>query len=432
MADALFNAGQRSQDGSSKVRQFAEDFLDLAEKGMATTVKEAQGVATGVGYLTDKMETWGKQVEDAARSKLPAWAFSLIFSGKEADDQTKTVGVLTNAIRGMGLEYDAAGNKINTFAQRFDASLGSLGSMKKPAPELDPLSEEKRKALDRSFLELQKSLANESVARAIAREQDLIKMKEFDEKQIGNAVTRQTTRLMIEKKFQEDMRNLRFTSLFQDVATEQEMLEKAYADKLLTIAKFEADRNNLEVNFGELRKKYAQKFAIDSALITARQYSSLASIADTSMGQIRQLSETQGGQTFNILKGLAMATALVHGYAAVVAAIKAGMEIGGPAAPALAASFAAVTAAGVAAQIAAISRTQPNTTGGGAAPAAPSIGAGGGDAAAAGVGGGGGNNQTLYINGINRTDLYSGDAVRDLSRAIIQYQRDGGSVILNG
>ncbi|HEV7284389.1 MAG TPA: hypothetical protein VGN75_05990, partial [Kaistia sp.] len=89
------------------------------------------------------------------------------------------------------------------------------------------------------------------------------------------------------------------------------------------------------------------------------------------------------------------------------------------------AAAASVAAAG-AAQLAAIART--NKDGGGSAPAAS-----GSSAAGAQPTGGdtqGGSTSTLYVQGISSSQLFSGDAVRDLAQKLIDYQSDGGKVVL--
>jgi hypothetical protein len=38
--------------------------------------------------------------------------------------------------------------------------------------------------------------------------------------------------------------------------------------------------------------------------------------------------------------------------------------------------------------------------------------------------------QQLMVQGINPKDMYSGDMVRDLAGKLLQYQKDGGQVVL--
>jgi hypothetical protein len=83
-----------------------------------------------------------------------------------------------------------------------------------------------------------------------------------------------------------------------------------------------------------------------------------------------------------------------------------------------------------AAQIAAIKST--NLGGGGSAPrsvpsapAPPTDGGGGGA-------GGGGLQQTLTVTGMDANQLFGGEAVRRLAERLLDYQRNGGRVVLGG
>lgn len=96
---------------------------------------------------------------------------------------------------------------------------------------------------------------------------------------------------------------------------------------------------------------------------------------------------------------------------------------------------AAVTAAMGAAQIAKIRST--SQSGGGASPSAPSsAGAGAARASAPQSGSGAAapaaatQGQTLTVAGISASGFFSGDVVRDLAQKLIDYQRDGGKVVL--
>lgn len=88
------------------------------------------------------------------------------------------------------------------------------------------------------------------------------------------------------------------------------------------------------------------------------------------------------------------------------------------------AAAAAVGAMG-AVQIAKIASTNKGGGGGGASAAAPA-------AAAAAAAPAQGPSQTLFVQGINPNDIYSGEAVRNLAEKLLAYQRDGGRVVLGG
>lgn len=87
------------------------------------------------------------------------------------------------------------------------------------------------------------------------------------------------------------------------------------------------------------------------------------------------------------------------------------------------AALAALNVATGAAQIAAIKST--SQSGGGSAPAAPSSSAASESAAASAPSGG-----TLTVQGIDPSSFFSGESVRTLAGKLLQFQRDGGTVVL--
>jgi len=84
---------------------------------------------------------------------------------------------------------------------------------------------------------------------------------------------------------------------------------------------------------------------------------------------------------------------------------------------------AAAAAAAGAAQIAAI-RSTTSKGGGSAAPVSSGGGGAGSSAPPAG------SNQTLFINGLTNDSLFSGESVRELAAKLIEFQRDGGKIVL--
>jgi hypothetical protein len=291
-------------------------------------------------------------------------------------------------------------------------------------PNVDPLSEDQRKQLELKFVQLQKSLATESAALDYWRQEELLKLKEFEDKKIGTAQERSAARLAIETKYQKDRADLIFSKLEEYTATENDILAKKHADQLRTIGEFEAARTITETQAAELRRKYAEKQALDVLQLQAKQYSGLANIVDTAMGQISQIIGKEGGAAFEIMKAISVATAVVKGFEATVSAYAYGCTIGGPP---LGVAMAAIAAAGTAAQIAAIIRTKPS--GSGSTVTAPSS-ADGGGAAAAAPAGGAGPGTTLTVQGLEPSALFSGEMIRGLSQRLLQFQRDGGTVVL--
>lgn len=130
------------------------------------------------------------------------------------------------------------------------------------------------------------------------------------------------------------------------------------------------------------------------------------------------------GTIFKDSKGAAIAQAVINTAQGITKAIATYP-------PPISTAMAAIQAAAGAAQIATIKSTTQSGGGGGT----PASSAGTGTAAAsqaASTSGGGGSQQTLFVDGINSDQLFTGDVVRGLAQRLIDYQRDGGRVVLGG
>jgi len=294
----------------------------------------------------------------------------------------------------------------------------------KGGPALDPLSDDQRKKLDEKLAALRASLASEDLALAEHRDKELRQVREFEAQKIATRAEAAGLRMQIEDKFQRELNELIWSRLEEGVAGEDEILARKHQKQLDDLAKFEGNRTVTETRASELRRKLAEKHALDLVQLQARQYSSLANIVDSAMSNISSVIGQEGGAAFQIMKAISQATALVKGYEAVVSAYAAGSAVGGPP---VGAAFAAIAAAGVAAQIAALQAVQPNGAGGTPAPM-PSAGA---TSAAAATGQpAAGSGQTLYVRGLDPKGWYSGLAMRDLAEALIDYQKNGGTIVL--
>jgi hypothetical protein len=132
-------------------------------------------------------------------------------------------------------------------------------------------------------------------------------------------------------------------------------------------------------------------------------------------------------KAFEIGKAAATAGAVVDGIRSAVSAFAAGMSVGGPAAPAVAAAYMAASLAATGAQISAIQSQQFGGGGakggaGGAASATQAV-----NAASTPVGqaGGGGGGSQYTIAGLNQDELFSGKQVRALITRMNEERRDG-------
>jgi len=136
---------------------------------------------------------------------------------------------------------------------------------------------------------------------------------------------------------------------------------------------------------------------------------------------------------FELNKAAALASAALDAREAVTGSYKVGARIGGPT---LGAAFAAAAAAAQASNIAAIASTSFGSgvaPGVGATAAQPVVDVGsGGNASEPGGGAPAGPaaNQTLTVSGITADALFDGDSIRGLVQQIVEFQRDGGNVII--
>lgn len=287
----------------------------------------------------------------------------------------------------------------------------------------DSLSSEERKALQERLDNLRKSIANEDEALRVQREQELQKLREFEQKRIVTIDDAQKLRAQIQEKFDEKMRELIQAKLEDGILLEDEILKRKYDKQLAEVQKFEDNRTITAERATALRRGIEEKHALDMLKLQAAQYSAVASVVDTAMGQITDLIGKEGDKQFFVFKAISAATALVKGYEAVISAYAAGMKVGGPP---VGVAFAGIAAAGVAAHIAKLMGVGPRSGGN---VSAASGNAGAGEAAAAPATAGPAVPQqvvSLTVQG----DYFGREQVRALAQKLIEYQRDGGKLVL--
>lgn len=161
-------------------------------------------------------------------------------------------------------------------------------------------------------------------------------------------------------------------------------------------------------------------------MITQLQYQKgqrkVAEVGEQSMDALLSTTSQTLTAIFAKNKGAAIASALINTYQGITKALASYP-------PPYSFAMAAMQGAMGFAQVRAISQQSENGTGGGgggaAATAAPAVPAGGGD-----DGGAGGVSQTLFVQGITSGQMFSSDAVRDLASRLLDFQRDGGKVVL--
>lgn len=195
------------------------------------------------------------------------------------------------------------------------------------------------------------------------------------------------------------------------------------------------DYGALRVKSGEdFRKTDVQKaeaFAESMKKIDADRFDNQLAGASHFFGNLSSLMDTESRSLFAIGKAAAIAQATVDGIAAAVSSFKFGASIGGPI---LGGVFAASSAVATGAQIASLAAT--SFGGGGGQASAPSVSvpsmaeAPTGSSATGGAGTGAGQNSTLTVEGLDPQTIMDGASVRGLAEKLLNYQRDGGEVVL--
>lgn len=366
---------------------------------------------------------------------------------------------------------------LEDFGKKRAAALGLIDVVpppeELPVPKRPPKDDEEKaekEGFKRRFLAFQQHIANEAEALSAHRDKMINDARLFHEREFLDEEEHRKALAKIEAKFQKEVRDFAFRNFDQNFMTEKEVmarqdterltkltqfeeaqrgfLETKHAEKMESLKarheeeliqlvgfeeakavlerKFQEDKTALEEEQGERRRRLQEKQAQNAILMQARQWSGLANIVDTSMGHISKILGEEGKKGFTITKAVATATALVKGYETVVSAMAAGMAAGGPP---VAAAFGAIAAAGVAAQIAAIHATQPGSGGNVSAPAAGGSVTTTTSAAPEAGGATAGPSRTLFVRGMT-SPMYSREAVRDLAEQLIEFQRDGGRVVL--
>lgn len=166
--------------------------------------------------------------------------------------------------------------------------------------------------------------------------------------------------------------------------------------------------------------------ALDKGTISWQEFGQMAKWVGKQQEQVMDDLLSTTAQTLTALfkdnKTAAIAASLINTYQAITKALSAYP-------PPYNMAMAAMVAAQGFAQVQAIRNTNKNGGGGGGG----GVGSGGGAGAggASGDEGGSAVPRSLFVQGINPRELYSGKVVADLAEVLLQFQRDGGTVLLD-
>lgn len=218
-----------------------------------------------------------------------------------------------------------------------------------------------------------------------------------------------------------------FQRLTETLATQEELENAQYARRLEKLREF--------LEMGKLTKEEFQQYEerltqghyeklnqIQAASFEKSQqlYTGMANRIGGLLGDISNAIGTEGKKQFAITKAISLAQALIKGYESVVSSYAAGAKIGGPP---LGAAYAAIAAAATAAQIASLRSTNASSSGGGGS-------TGNTSASAASVAAPQGTSQSLVVEGLSNNQLLTGSFVKDLAGQLLEFQKDGGTVVL--
>lgn len=365
-----------------------------------------QAVAEYIGDMTDESDGFKTAIRDAVTTAV------LLFGGLE-----RVIYNIRTIVRGV---VDVFVDMHDVVARIFNAVNEAAGlsarmevmgdSVRNARTELEkpPSSEEWLAWLETIRLESEKN-AKETIA-------------------TRNAILAADPEIDKEAERMRQRMAARLQTLRESLMTEAEVENQNYAERLVAIQDFlakkmitqqEAQDLEFRATSEHLRKVYEAEEQMQRLRLTliSQTTGRIASMLDA----FGSLLQADGEKNFKIVKALSIASAVLKGYEAIVSAYAAGAKIGGPP---LGAAYAAIAAATTAAQIAKIASTTATGGGGGGGSAGVAASATPTEAAV------GGRSQTLYVEGINPSQLYSGEAVRALAANLIEFQRDGGQVVL--
>jgi hypothetical protein len=209
-----------------------------------------------------------------------------------------------------------------------------------------------------------------------------------------------------------------------------EALKEGFELKLITEEDYLLQQAMLEEKYMHEAADRAQELSDKELAIEKQKQAARLNLASSAFRNLSSLMNTENKKLFEIGKVAAMAQATIDGYAAIQSSYKFGSSIGGPI---VGAAFAATAGVATAVQIAGIASTQFGSKGG------VTAGAPGGSTPSGvtptqtaqpeqqGPAGG-----TLTVQGLNAASLFSGDAVAQIAEELLDYQRRGGSVLLQG
>lgn len=226
----------------------------------------------------------------------------------------------------------------------------------------------------------------------------------------------------------EENTQAKLEALQEQYMSENELLIAKYEEQQLIIDEAYMNEQLSAEEHQELMAEISKKGADERIKLDEMERRNRVKAIGGMMDNLSSLMNSGSKEMFEIGKVAATANAVMAGYEAAVHSYNAGAKIGGPP---VGAAFAAASVASTAVQIQQIQSQQfgSGSTGGATSYAGgvPAVNTTAADATTAAPVGG-----TLTVEGLSSSSLFTGDTVSALAEELLEYQRNGGNVVLQG
>ncbi len=244
----------------------------------------------------------------------------------------------------------------------------------------------------------------------------LQQVKEVESSPIQESTQSDTQRMMEKKQQDHELMIAQQQKHNQEMvdAVDVEMLEQKYGGYFERRQQAQQE-NNEQLLADTIAYNEAQALADEMQIQQKR--ANIAGVQNL-LGQMSSMMSSESKVLFNIGKAAAIANATIDGIASAISAYKVGSSIGGPIVGAAFATASGIATGSMISQLA--SQTQNS---GASKVSTPS-------ASAPSVSQGANSGQTMTVQGLDSSSLFSGAMVSDLADKLLDFQRDGGRVVL--
>jgi hypothetical protein len=209
--------------------------------------------------------------------------------------------------------------------------------------------------------------------------------------------------------------------ILEKYETDQAMLDEALENKLISEQQHREDLYNLALRYNEDVNKLEQNAAKARERIKQQEEQAKQNLIAQGWSKATALINSESRKMFEIGKAAAIANSIINTYQSVMNAM-------GTLPPPVNFAVAAASLAFGLLQVQNI-RKQSFQGGGGAAATGSNSTAVNAANTPVGAGGAAAPSQTMFIQGINPSSLYSGDQVKQLGQSLYDWSKDGGNVV---